>query len=251
MINGFNNNKFATTYDINARMLSMLNKEAKLALYWTKDVKQFPYYIRASPLRDILYWWSKTNKLQMLHSASVGVPQGGVLLVGKGGSGKSTTAISCINSNFSYAGDDYCLMTSDPIPMIYSLYNSAKLNFDSIKRFPNALNCVNNKNFAKNNEKAVLFIHKLKSVKISSSFPVKALLLPCVSNKKETSIEKISSATGLQALAPSSIFQLPGATQDDFLNISNLVRKTPSYVLKLGSDFDSIPYKISELIKRI
>ena len=58
-----------------------------------------------------------------------------MLLAGKGGSGKSTTALVCLHSSLVYAGDDYCLLATDDGPYVFSLYSTGKLNPDDVYRF--------------------------------------------------------------------------------------------------------------------
>ena len=40
------------------------------------------------------------RNLQYVHAGAVGNKNGGILLVGKGGSGKSSTALACLKSDF-------------------------------------------------------------------------------------------------------------------------------------------------------
>jgi hypothetical protein len=63
-----------------------------------------------SPLRS--YWVS-------------GYGYGRRTVAGKGGSGKSTTALACLDSPLVYASDHYCSLTNEPAPYVYSLYDSA------------------------------------------------------------------------------------------------------------------------------
>jgi hypothetical protein len=50
------------------------------------------------PLLTILDWWLAERALHCIHAAAVGLDSGGVLLAGRGGSGKSTTALACLQS---------------------------------------------------------------------------------------------------------------------------------------------------------
>ena len=72
----------------------------------------------------------------MVHAAAVGDESGGVLLVGRGGSGKSTTALSCLGTQVGYLADDYCLVEMVEGPRVHSLYTSGKANRGSIARLP-------------------------------------------------------------------------------------------------------------------
>ncbi len=177
---------------------------------------------------------------QLTHAAAIGTSKGGVLLIGKGGSGKSTTALSCINSGFFYVSDDYCLLTTDPVPYVYSLYNSAKLDADNIQKFPNLAPAISNTDHL-DSEKALFFLYEYCSEKMATGFPIRAILLPRVSGHPETKLTPASPAESLTALAPSTIFQLPGAGVAAFQIMVRLVQQIPCYTLELGTNLSRIP----------
>ena len=74
--------------------LSILDRDASQAWHWVGDANDQPYWQEASPIRQILYWFLSGSGILHLHASSVGTPAGGVVAVGKGGSGKSTVALA-------------------------------------------------------------------------------------------------------------------------------------------------------------
>jgi hypothetical protein len=78
--------------------------------------------------------------------------------------------------------------------------------------------------------------------------PVHAILLSHVTDGEETTWAPISPVATLKALAPSSIFQIPGAGRDDFLTLVKLTQDIPCYSLELGTELDRIPEAISEVL---
>jgi hypothetical protein len=177
----------------------------------------------------------------------VGSPDGGILLAGKGGVGKSTTALACLASSLLYAGDDYVLLSAGEQPQIHSIYNSAKLGADDIHRFPHLVPAISN-HHALGAEKAILFLHDHLPHKMARRLALRAVLLPSVTGKPETRLRPASSAAGLLALAPSSLFQLPGTGPDSFQIIAQVARQVPCYVLQLGTDMAMIPSTIEGLL---
>src|SRR5207237_110630 len=69
------------------------------------------------------------------HAAAVGNDGRGVLVVGPGRSGKSTTALACLAAGFDYAGDDYVVVSSEP-PHVHSAYCAGKLAWSDLARHP-------------------------------------------------------------------------------------------------------------------
>lgn len=246
-IRGYNNERMYTAFHVGANTLNMLDRQQDRAFYWIRDARDLPYYESGSPLRTILHWWMGDHGRQYTHAAAIGTPEGGVLLAGKGGSGKSTTALSCLHSPLVYAGDDYCLLRLDADPYVYSLYNSAKLKPDNIERLPHLVPYISNAGRL-GPEKALLFLQRHFPEKIVKGFAVRAILLPRVTGRPDTTLSPASAIAGLSALAPSTIFQLSGAGRKAFVEMSDFVRRLPCYYLELGTDLSQIPGVILSLL---
>jgi hypothetical protein len=227
----------------------MIDTKSALAIFWIRDARQLPYYESGAPLRTLLHWWLSNHGRQFVHAAAVGTAKGGVLLAGKGGSGKSTTALACLNSELLYVSDDYCLLATDPVPYVYSLYSSAKVDADNIHRLPHLAFAISNADRL-DTEKALLFLHEHCPEKIETGFPIHALLLPRVTGRSETTLTPASPITGLKALAPSTLFQLPGAGHTAFQVMSKFVKQVPCYHLELGTDLAQIPEVILGLLSK-
>ena len=147
--------------------LSMLDSESGRGLYWKLDHTHTPYYEVGYPFRTLLHWWLRSRGLQFIHGAAVGTECGGVLLVGKGGAGKSTSAMASILGGLQYAGDDYCVVSLEPYPIVYSLYNTSKLcREDDIARFPGLAQHVSNP-VRSADEKALVYLHELFPDRVS------------------------------------------------------------------------------------
>lgn len=228
-------------------VLSVLDIQKKLAVWWVADARHLPYSESGSPLLTILHWWLGTEGCQVVHAAAVGTSKGGVLLVGKGGSGKSTTAKACLGSELLYAGDDYCAVQISPQPCIHSLYSSSKVCASDVPRYPHLEGALSNRSHL-SEEKALYFLARHLPDALSQGFPLRAVLLPQVTGLTETRTVRISPAGSLLALAPSTLFQLPGAGIADFERLSALVRSVPSYILELGTDLKTIPGAILRVL---
>jgi hypothetical protein len=252
---GFNDDRNQTNFQLDgqaSRVASahLLDHTLRTALYWTPDAMEFPYHERSAPLRTIFNWWMGRQGRQVIHAGAVGTAHGGVLLAGKGGSGKSTVALACLQSELLFASDDYLLINSESFPFAHSLYSSAKLNGNHLHQLPHLLECVSNTDRLAE-EKAILFLNDYYPEKLASGFPLRAILLPRVTGLARTGIMKVSGAVALNALAPSTIFQLPGAGEQALKQLGRLVQRLPSYVLELGADIERIPVVISKLLSEI
>lgn len=237
-------------FDPGLGMFSLLNYKDQLCIHWFKDVAQFPYYEKGAPLRVILHWWMQKQGRQLIHGAAVGLPQGGVILAGKGGSGKSTTMMTSLNSPLVHTGDDWNILGMNPNPTVYTLYNSFKLHPDHLrKNFPHLLPMVSNAQKL-DTEKAMVFLHEHDPNKIAASFPIKAILLPRVTGLRETTLKRAPSSEVLKAMFPEtfSADYAYATLQESFDFISAFARQLPCYALELGTDLPEIPKVILRLL---
>jgi len=245
----FKDERIHGAYQIGSKTFSMLDTKRNIALFWVPDAGKITYYERSSPLRTIFQWWAKKYSLQLLHAGAVGTNAGGILLVGEGGSGKSTTALACLDSELFYVSDDYCLLDMDSHPYAHSVYCSAKIGREGVARFPYLISAVENKERLQE-EKALFFLNKHWPKKVSKGFSVRALLIPRIMGLKRTKLTPASPRNALMALAPSTIFQFPGAGQEDLTFMAELTRCIPSFFLELGKDVDSIPDIILDALSK-
>jgi len=246
----YNTDSIFTLFQPGEDTLNLLDTEKNIGIFWRRDALDIPYYTVGAPLRSMFHWWMHTCGCQVLHAAAVGNIEGGALIVGKGGSGKSTTAVSCVHSDLLYLGDDYVLARPEPVPYVFSLYNTAKLDGDQIKRFPDLSPMIMNKEHL-NKEKAVVFIHRYFQQKVCKGLPLKAIIVPQITSSTDTTYSQISKAEAITALAPSTLFQMPRNREDSFKLITDIVRQLPCYRLELGSDIKKIPDCINAILSQV
>ena len=217
--------------------LLMLNLLTHEAIYCVDDSDQIPYFESSAPLLFILHLWMSYMGNQLLHAAAVGLPNKGVLIVGKGGSGKSNTALSCLNSKLYYAADDYCILSFNPEPVAHTLFSTGKLNFEDVNKFP-YLESTRYKNLKgeTQDEKALFFLYPKFYDRFIKSFPVKAVVIPKITNNESARLIPTTAANAYLALTPSTIFQLHGDKRTSHKNISSLVKTIPCFTLELCSD---------------
>ena len=249
-INGYNDERIFVSFQMGTGTLSMLDMESGLALFWVRDADRLPYYEKSAPLRTILHWWMRHRGWQMTHAAAVGSPSGGVLMVGKGGAGKSTTTLACLNSELAYVGDDYCLLGQRPTLCACSIYNSAKLDSKSVRKLARFTPAVTNPGHS-DDQKAVLLLNTLPFVNITLQIPIQAILVLRITRRTATVLKPTSHSTAVKAVATSTIFQLSHADRRDLMNLCRIVRQVPAFELEVGTQLAQIPGVILNLLHRI
>jgi hypothetical protein len=238
--------RFKSAYLWSEYALNLFDTVTAIGLYWTQAAEPLPYWAKASPLRCLLHWWAETKGCQLVHSAAVGNEGGAVLITGKGGVGKSTTALSCLGIGLNYLGDDYVVLQLNPFPTVHSLYCTAKLNSDQVARFARFTNLV--KDYGPDSEKAVFYLFPAMQGRIAKSLPLQAILTPRISERPRTELGAISTSALRSALAFTTMSQLPHASCNTFRFINRVVEKLPGQELILGSNLDTVADPIVHLL---
>jgi hypothetical protein len=244
---GYNSSRIKTAFHWFEFSLNMMDLETNRGLFWVEHAENLPSWLRAAPLRTLLHWWLEKNECQFVHASSVGTGDGAVLLTGKGGIGKSTAALSCLKAGFFYLGDDYIVAQRRFGPCVYNVYNTAKLNADHVESFPEFLPLISNVKNMKV-EKAVLLLYPEFGDRITRSMPLKAILVPRITDDSESRVRRISSENVLQAASFTTMTQLPGAGIKTYEFLNQLAGSLPCYSLELGRDPSRIPVAISDLL---
>ncbi len=242
--------RFHTFFQPTYRLFTMLDTHGCEAFYWVHDGGQLPLSEGGAPLLTLLHWWLGQQGRQIVHGAAVGTAAGGALLVGKSGSGKSTTALACLQAGLHYLGDDYCLVGATPQPTVYSLYSSGKVHFADLERFPRFQLAQSSRRYV-DAEKALYFFADSFAAQIVPSLPLKAILLPQISPDGKSAVTLVSPATALLAMGPSTVFQLIGEKSQIVHHLGQLVRQLPCYRLTLGPDLAAIPPLIADLLAKL
>lgn len=232
-------------------ILTSLNLSEKKGIYWASSPKDIPFYEIGAPLRMPLSWHFSSPTRQILHSGAVGTSEGGVLLAGKGGSGKSTTALSCLNSPLFYAGDDYLLVSIEKDKITgHSLYNTAKTKTNQdLARFENLnLKVENADKTSIAAEKPLIFLGWQKPEKIICSLPLKAIVFPRYIPKVEAQRSLLSPLTAFRALVESNVKQTPHLDKESMKMMWELTQKLPAYLLILGENQAEIPNFILQIL---
>jgi hypothetical protein len=199
----------------------------------------------------MLCWWLQNRGYLQLHGSAVGTAEGGVLMAGKSGSGKSMTSLSVLGSTLLYAADDYCAMQVEGSPRIISLYSSGTLEPEDGRRLlPHLMPLASNPDRLAT-EKAVIFAHEHFPSQTTHGFPLRAILIPTVrATERASRVVEISRAAAFAALAPSTIVQMRTPTKEALNVMSELVRQVPSYGFEVGADTAAIPEAIADFLAR-
>jgi len=239
-IAGLDSERVLVNFSADHGMLCLYHRPTRRALYWLPEAQCLPYWETAAPFRILLHWWSQSFGGHVTHAAAVGWNGEGILLAGRGGSGKSTTAVCCVDAGMEYVGDDYVLLTAAPIPTAHSLYNSAKIHTEFLQQaMPHWRDRVAGQIGPE--RKSLLFLRECLPRQMRDRLIIRGVLQPKVGPLHESRIAPQPASLGVLAIAPSTMYQLPEARQATLSFFADWMRDTPTYRLDLGSDLASAP----------
>lgn len=244
----YNRDTLHILYNDESKVLTAIDTQSAEAYYYMPELDRMPYYEKAAPMRMIFHHWAQVNGMILVHGACIGIGGKGLLLAGKGGTGKSTTAISAVLSGFDYIGDDYVL--ADPTDQtIHSLYGSSKIRWDVTKILPFAGTLTVNRR--EEDEKGIFFLSGTEKFSMSKSLSLKAVILPSIGGGQLSTYSQTNMIEGLLSLAASTIFQMPGSGKETLNAISGLLKGVPVYRMSLSPDTDEINSKLREIISNL
>jgi hypothetical protein len=215
------------------RAVSVFSRRRAHGALWVLSPDRVPWWERAAPLRTLLHWsLADPPRRLLVHAAAVGGASRGALLIGAGGSGKSTTAVACVEAGMRAAGDDYVLL--DAVASVaHPLYGTAKLAPRSLALVPGVATAVRHDGGC-DAEKLVVDLAGRWPARMARPVSVDALVIPRIVQRGRTRLVRGSGADALRALAPTTIFQLPGDNRALLGVLAELARRLPAYVLELG-----------------
>ncbi len=202
-----------------------------------------------SPLRGAINALFQERGAHLVHAAAVGTDGAAALLVGRGGSGKSSSALECLHrGDFQYLADDLCLVDAEaPAPRVHSVYNSLRLAPHDARRFAALSFRPGIQGFV--SDKLVGYLHPKMSERLVASLPLRALLLPRIV-RGPARLAPASAAAAFQALLPWTLATVPSDWRTTTAALGRLTRRLPAHWLEIGPDREQIPSVIAEFLRR-
>jgi hypothetical protein len=223
----------------------MCDRRTRVALNRVPDVRRLPWWERPAPLRPALFGTLTGEGLHLVHAGAVGDERGGVLLAGRGGSGKTTVALAALAAGMAYVADDYLLLQGGDRPLAWNIFGTAKLEAGHAERFPGFAGELVISADPEPQEKFVLDVDRLMGEAISECLPIRAVLVPRIRGGRAR-LRDASAVEALLALAPSTTFQMPFDEGAVIAALAAVTRAVPAYALDVGDD----PRELAEAVDR-
>ena len=125
--------KYIVMNDVSRSCIKALNVKKGLGLFACQDFKNLPSWEFFSPLKEFIHLIALQSDCWLAHGGSIVDKHKGILFVGPGKSGKSSTTISLISHQMKTAGDDYVCLSKDY--KVYAIYRTIKHKGDRFTQF--------------------------------------------------------------------------------------------------------------------
>lgn len=250
-VHGFGDARYETLIEHGGAQLSMLDRDAGRGLVWYRGTAAMPDWERIHPLRRILAAWGDALGLQLVHAGAVAFGGPGVLVVGPGGSGKSTTVLACLAAGARAVGDDYVLLEAGAPPRAHSLYGAMRLFESHAARFPALLPGRDAVAPGQGGApKLTAYVGARRPGQLVETLAIAAIVVPRVRGTRATAFAPERGGAALFALAPNRLKQLDPTSRTAFQRMAKLCKALPCWRLDLGADIDAIAGCVADIVAR-
>ncbi|MCW5772544.1 MAG: hypothetical protein KIT16_12960 [Rhodospirillaceae bacterium] len=248
-VTGHGERRFKIQVENGGAQITMVDVERGRALAWYRGAAEMPDWERIHPLRRLLGAWAGAHGMQIVHAGAVAFDGPGVLVVGPGGSGKSTTVLACLAAGARAAGDDYVLLEPGDPPRAHSLYGAMRLFEAHAARFPGLLPGRDAVGPGQGGApKLTAQVGRRRPEALVETVDIAAIVVPCVRGTGETGFAPERGGAALFALAPSTLKQVDPTSRAAFQHMAALCKTLPSWRLELGADVAAVPGCIRAIV---
>ena len=188
-------------------------------------------------------FWAKHSDMHLVHAAAVGWGGEGVLVVGRGGRGKSTFAVTCLTEGLDFVSDDYTLLSASGPLEAMPLYSCVGLRQDMWAKLPQL------------GQPTTMVLGKplfeIPGHRYCPRMTIKAVVMPLVAGDEEPSIYPIAKSNAMAQLISSTASQLE--FRHDAAQIQKLsmrLANLPVYEMRMSTDLKKNPAFLRRFIEK-
>ncbi len=219
------------------KQVFLYSRSKRTGIFWVNSAEEIAWWEPTFSFRIIFHWWTRDLPAQLIHAGTMALDKdSGWLITGPSGSGKSTSCLNLLKSGARYLGDDYVWAELEPVPVVYALYQTAKVEPDNLhQRFSDWKPYLLNPE-SYTSQKAILDIKALFPDRWLSCVKLNGILLPKVANTEKTVFSATPASRALIGIAPTTLHHLPHHRDLSYKKISTLSSRLPTYNWLLGTD---------------
>jgi hypothetical protein len=233
-------------------IVKCLDRQRRELFLCVQDAAQLGLNDRTRPFEHFLRAWAHDRALHVLHAGLVAQNGRGVLLAGRGGSGKSTTAIASALGGLDFLGDDFVATAVTPHGWCgHALYNTVRVERSGLDRFPALRGPSTAPMYARDGDKFLVYMSDVLGASPTrhvASTRLAAIVVPTIAGTGATFVRSASRGEILRRLVPSTLLRALGGGASSFSHMTDMVRQLPCYELVLGASLDAVPALVHDLL---
>lgn len=231
-----------------ANAVSALDRASAELFHCVRSAGETDVHLRSKPFPELLATWYRDRGVHQLHAGLVARDGRGVLFVGSGGSGKTTSTIACSLAGFDFLGDDHVgVEISRDGALGHAFYACVRADDELASRFPGFAEA-RLAPIGRWERKGMVCMAELQECRTARAARIEAIVIPEVRGVGPTRLAAVDRATALRRLAPSTLLVPFGGGARGLGVLGELVRRVPGYRLEIGDSVRAIPQRIGELL---
>ena len=182
-----------------------------------------------------------------MHAAAVGRDDGGALVVGRGGAGKSTLALASLACGMRYCGDDMVILERSDAWTAHTVWATARL-VDGGEHLVPHVGATRLTDGDGPDVKLVADVYAQFGEAVASSLPVSLVVMPEVGSARAP--ERSRPGRAALELAASTFLYMPGGDPSATLSmIARMLEQVPVYGLGVSEDLAGAVAEVARLLR--
>lgn len=228
--------------------VTAIDRKSRRALLWYTRAGEIASWEFSRPFMTALHGFMLPTAWTPVHAAALAKNGAAILVAGRGGVGKTTTALVCAEAGWDYLSDDFVLVGGTP-PCALSLYRSARLREDMFGRLPRSMTAATNVSTDDGEVRAEVDVAMVGPVAAAAA-EIRTVVVLQRAGAARPALVPLRRSLALSALAAPSLVALPGGRTETYAKIAELVGRVPCYGFEPGPRLEDIPGALAPLLER-
>lgn len=225
--------------------LVFVDRATRRGLVWHRSPATLPSWEVARPFLHVFKALAPVVGLMPVHAAAVACGDRGLLIAGRGGAGKSSLALACVEAGWRYVGDDFLLLRAPPLRAV-NLYRSARIREDMFGLLRRSMAASVAISTDSGEVKGEVDIGRLAASVIGDA-DIRAIVVPRRAGSAEASLTPLRRSVALRELAATTLAMLPGDPGSTYDDIARSIDEVPCYAFDPGPILSAAPAALATL----
>ncbi len=233
---GLPEHRFLAESHAEPETFALCDRARRVSVYWSRYADGLYRSLESAPLRAQLRWLGMDRGLHLMHAAAVGRDRDGLLLMGAGGAGKSTTAFAAMLAGMAFVADDFCVLRPEPdgSTTVMPLVTVGRATENTLALLPGLGDRVVNRG-APADHKAEIELGDV----ITPALTVRALAVP-VQTQASGAPRRVRPGEFVRRVLLGTMSAYPGMADVSFRFLARLAEALPCFELPLGPDLANV-----------